>query len=160
MIKPLKVLELGTFTGYSALCIAEAIDEQAEIHTIEVDDELEALINSNLKKSPHGSKVKLHIGDAMDIMQGFEPDSFDLVLIDADKRQYPQYFEQVMKLLKPGGYIFADNTLWDGHVVETCRHSSQTQGILEFNDLVAQTPNVEVAILPIRDGLSLIRKCN
>ncbi|MCH5239278.1 MAG: O-methyltransferase [Muribaculaceae bacterium] len=158
MIDPKNVLELGTFTGYSALCIAEALSDGAVIHTIEIDDELEDEIRSNLASSQHGSKVRLHIGDALEIMSEFEPDFFDLVLIDADKRQYSAYFNKVMPLLKPGGFIIADNTLWDGHVTETTRHSSQTSGIMEFNELVVNTPDTEVAIIPIRDGLTIIRK--
>lgn len=159
MIKPKKVLELGTFTGYSALCIAEALESDAKIHTIEADDELAEEIRNNLKKSPHGDKVILHIGDCLSVMEGMQHNSFDLVVIDADKREYPQYFEKVMSLLKSGGFILADNTLWDGHVLESGKHSSQTTGIIQFNDIVAATPGIDVAILPVRDGLTLIKKC-
>lgn len=158
MINPQRVIELGTFTGYSALCIAEALDERAEIHTIESDDELKEEIEANLKASPHGVKVTLHIGDALKVMDEWQPESFDLAVIDADKRQYPRYFEKALLLVKPGGYILADNTLWDGHVAETGKHSSQTLGILEFNRLVAVTPGVEIAMIPMRDGITLIRK--
>ena len=158
MIKPKRVIELGTFTGYSALCMAEAIDDDAEIHTIEADDELEKEILSNLSESIHGGKVKLHIGDALNVMDNWDDNFFDLAVIDADKRQYPQYFEKLMKLVKPGGYILADNTLWDGHVTESCKHSSQTQGIIEFNDMVMATPGIDIAIIPMRDGLTLIHK--
>lgn len=158
MIKPKRVIELGTFTGYSALCMAEALDDDAEIHTIEADDELEKEILSNLSESIHGGKVKLHIGDALNVMNNWEDNFFDLAVIDADKRQYPQYFEKMMKLVKPGGYILADNTLWDGHVTESCKHSSQTKGIIEFNDMVMATPGIDVAIIPMRDGLTLIHK--
>ena len=158
MIKPKRVIELGTFTGYSALCMAEVLDDDAEIHTIEADDELEKEILSNLSESIHGGKVKLHIGDALNVMNNWDDNFFDLAVIDADKRQYPQYFEKLMKLVKPGGYILADNTLWDGHVTENCKHSSQTQGIIEFNDMVMATPVIDVAIIPMRDGLTLIHK--
>ena len=158
MIKPKRVLELGTFTGYSALCIAEGLDGDAKIDTIEADDELEEEIKKNLSSSPHGYKVNLHIGDALKVMERWNEEIFDLALIDADKRQYPLYFEKILKITKPGGFILADNTLWDGHVTETCRHSSQTQGIMEFNDIAATTPGVEVAMIPMRDGLTLIRK--
>lgn len=158
MISPRTVLELGTFTGYSALCIAEALKEDGIIHTIEVDDELEDVILQNFRESPHGHKIVLHIGDALKEMDKFENDFFDLAFIDADKREYPGYFEKVLKLVRPGGYIIADNTLWDGHVTENTPHSSQTQGILKFNDEVVSTPGVEVAIIPIRDGLTIIRK--
>ena len=158
MIRPQKVLELGTFTGYSALCIAEALEENAKVHTIEADDELEDDILANISASPHGHKITSHIGDALEVMENFEEESFDLAIIDADKRQYPDYFRKVWSLLKHGGFILADNTLWDGHVTETGSHSSQTRGIMEFNELVVNTPGADVAIIPLRDGLTLIRK--
>lgn len=158
MIKPEKVLELGTFTGYSALCIAEALGENSEVHTIESDDELEEEILENISSSSDGEKIKLHIGDALTVMGQWEPDTFDLAVVDADKRQYPQYMEKLISLVKPGGYIIADNTLWDGHVTEQGKHSSQTQGILKFNDMVVKMEGLEVAILPVRDGVTLIKK--
>ena len=158
MIKPQRVIELGTFTGYSALCIAEALADGAIIHTIEADEELEDEIRLNLSQSENGNKVKLHIGDALKVMEQWEENYFDLALIDADKREYPQYFEKILKLVKRGGYIFADNTLWDGHVTESGKHSSQTEGILKFNEMVVNTPEIEVSIIPMRDGLTLIRK--
>ena len=158
MMNPNRVIELGTFTGYSALCIAEGLNNDALIHTIESDDELEEIILRNLSESPHGHKVKLHIGNAIDKMKDFEANSFDMAVIDADKREYPLYFKEILRLVRPGGFILADNTLWDGHVTENGKHSSQTKGIMEFNDLVAGTPDVEVAIIPMRDGLTLMRK--
>ena len=158
MIKPKKVLELGTFTGYSALCIAEALGENSEVHTIESDDELEEEILENISSSSDGEKIKLHIGDALTVMGQWEPDTFDLAVVDADKRQYPQYLEKLISLVKPEGYIIADNTLWDGHVTEQGKHSSQTQGILKFNDMVVKMEGLEVAILPVRDGVTLIKK--
>lgn len=158
MIKPERVIELGAFTGYSALCIAEALSDEAEIHTIEVNDELEEEILSNLSMSPHGHKVKLHIGEALKLLDRFQPDSFDMALIDADKREYPRYLDKMLHLVKKGGFILADNTLWDGHVTETGKHSSQTVGIMEFNDMVANHPDLEVAMIPMRDGLTIMRK--
>lgn len=158
MIKPKKVIELGTFTGYSALSIAEALEDDAVVHTIEADDELEEEILTNIYEAEAEKKVKLHIGDALQVMEKWGNDYFDLAVIDADKRQYPQYFSRLMQLVKPGGYIIADNTLWDGHVIESCKHSSQTQGIITFNDMVVNTEGVEVAMIPVRDGLTLIRK--
>lgn len=158
MIRPERVIELGTFTGYSALCLAEALGEGATVDTIEADDELEDEIRKNLSESPHGEKVNLHIGDALEVMEKWEDNTFDLAVVDADKRQYPLYFKKLMKLVKPGGYIIADNTLWDGHVTETGKHSSQTQGIMDFNNLVADTPGIDVAIIPMRDGLTLVRR--
>lgn len=156
MIRPKKVLELGTFTGYSALCIAEALEEDAELHTVEADDELRDEILQNFSASDHGKKITLHTGDALKVMNRWNEPYFDLAVVDADKRQYPQYFLKLMEIVKPGGFILADNTLWDGHVTETCKHSPQTQGILDFNDMVANTPGVEVAIVGVRDGLTLI----
>lgn len=158
MIRPKRVLELGTFTGYSALCMAEALEEDATIDTIEYDDELQEEILANLNSTPHGDKVRLHIGDALKVMGNWPDEYFDLVMIDADKRQYPDYFKEAMRLVKPRGYIFADNTLWDGHVTESCKHSTQTQGVIDFNELAISTPGVEVAMIPMRDGLTLIRK--
>lgn len=158
MAQPKRALELGTFSGYSALCIAEGMPEGGAIDTIEVDDELEDFIRENLASSPHGEKVRLHIGDALEMMQQWDNDEFDLIFIDADKRKYVDYFNRAIDLVKTGGYILADNTLWDGHVVETCRHSAQTQGIIDFNNLVANHPRVETAILPLRDGLTILRK--
>lgn len=158
MINPDIVVELGTFTGYSALAMAEALSENAEIHTIEADDELEDLIKENISQSPYGRKIKLHFGDAIEVLETWNKESIDLAVIDADKRQYPLYFNKLLQLVKPGGYIIADNTLWDGHVLEKGRHAPQTAGIMEFNDLVAATPGIEVAIIPMRDGLTLIRK--
>ena len=158
MISPSRVIELGTFTGYSALCIAEALKDDAEILTIEIDDELADEIRQNLMLSPHGHKVRSIIGDALEIMKDLPDNQFDMAVIDADKRDYPAYFHEIIRLVRPGGYILADNTLWDGHVAERGKHSSQTLGIMEFNDLVTGHPGVEVAIIPVRDGLTIIRK--
>lgn len=158
MIKPKRILELGTFSGYSALCMAEALDEDASLDTIEVSDELEDFIRENLASSPHGKKVTLHIGDALQIMQSWQPATFDLIFIDADKRKYVDYFLLARDLLKPGGFIIADNTLWDGHVLEDNPRSPQTRGIQAFNDLVASDPSFETVIIPLRDGLTILRK--
>lgn len=158
MIKPHRVLELGTFTGYSALCIAEALPPDASVDTIEIDDEMEEIILNNFSRSAHGSKINLHIGDALSLLDQWNDNEFDLALIDADKRQYAAYFKKTFRLIRPGGFIIADNTLWDGHVFEIGKHSSQTSGIIEFNDLIVDFPGIEVAIIPIRDGLTLIRK--
>lgn len=158
MIRPKRVLELGTFSGYSALCIAEGLEEGATVDTVEVDDELEDFIREGLASSPFGHRVALHIGDALEIMKRWPEEEFDLIFIDADKRAYSDYYRAALPLLREGGYIIADNTLWDGHVVENARHSTQTSGILEFNDLVAADPTVEKVIVPLRDGLTIIRK--
>lgn len=157
MIRPQRVVELGTFAGFSALCMAEALADDGELHTIEADDELEDFITGNLKKHPAGSKVTLHIGDAMAVMKKWPDAFFDMAFIDADKRDYSEYYREARRLVRKGGYIIADNTLWDGHVVESAKHSSQTEGILRFNDLVAADTEVEKVIIPLRDGLTIIR---
>lgn len=157
MMRPKRVLELGTFSGYSALCIAEGLPEGGTIDTVEVDDELEDFIREAFSASPYGDRIRLHIGKARDVISRFEPESFDLVFMDADKREYPSDYLAVKPLVRRGGWIIADNTLWDGHVVETCSHAPQTQGIIDFNDMVASDPDVETVILPVRDGLSIIR---
>ncbi len=159
MCRPKRVLELGTFTGYSALCIAEALEEDAHLDTIEIDDELEDFIRNNLASSHHGKKVTLHIGAALEIVETLGDRPFDFIFIDADKRQYPQYYTSLLPRLRPGGIMIADNTLWDGHVVEATPHNDrQTEGIKAFNDMVANDPSVEKVILPVRDGLTIIRK--
>lgn len=161
MIRPRNVLELGTFSGYSALCIAEGLEEGAVIDTVEADDELEDFIMEALRNSPAGEKVRLHIADALEFMNTCPPDSFDMIFMDADKRAYPEYYEAALPLLRPGGYILADNTLWDGHVVEPDHFKDpQTAGIRRFNDMVAADPRVEKVIIPLRDGLTIIRKPN
>ncbi|MBD5264644.1 MAG: O-methyltransferase [Bacteroides sp.] len=158
MIAPKRVLELGTFSGYSALCMAEALDDDASLDTIEVDDELEDFIRANLAASPHGHKIRLHIGDASELMNQWAPGEFDLIFMDADKRAYPLYYEKTLPLLRPGGYIIADNTLWDGHVTEVNPRAPQTLGIMRFNDMVAADNRVEKVIIPLRDGLTIIRR--
>ncbi len=158
MIAPRRVLELGTFSSYSALCMAEALADDATLDTIEVDDELEDFIRENIASSPHGRKIRLHIGDAIETMRRWQPEEFDLIFIDADKRNYDKYYEAALPLLRQGGYIIADNTLWDGHVTETDPRSAQTLGIMRFNDMVAADKRVEKVIIPLRDGLTIIRK--
>ncbi len=159
MIHPRRVLELGTFSGYSALCMAEGLDEEAELHTIEAFDELEDFIARHLANAPEAiaRKIHCHFGPALEVIQKLDGE-FDMVFIDADKREYPEYYREVMKRLSPGGYILADNTLWDGHVVETKPRNAQTRGVIEFNRLVAADDRVEKVIIPLRDGLTLIRR--
>lgn len=158
MIKPKSVLELGTFTGYATLCMAEGLPEDGHIDTIEIDDELESFIKRWIVKSPYSNKISLHIGDALEIVPRLEKD-FDLIFLDAEKREYPDYYKQLFKYLKVGGYIIADNTLWDGHVVDPeYSKDRQTKAIKEFNDIVAADTRVTVSIVPIRDGLTLIRR--
>ena len=158
MAAPMRVLELGTFSGYSALCLAEGLPEGGRVDTIEADDELEDEICANLAASPWGRRVALHIGDALEVMKSWDDATFDMIFIDADKRAYPEYYEAALPLLREGGFIIADNTLWDGHVVESGRHSPQTEGVMRFNDIVAADPRVEKAMIPLRDGLTVVRK--
>lgn len=159
MVRPNRVLEIGTFTGYSALCMAEALEEGATLHTIEIDDELEDIILENFKRSVFSDKIILHIGDANVISEQFENDYFDLVYMDGDKRDYWSYFETVLSKIKKGGFIIADNTLWYGKVVEPVKSNDwQTKGIIYFNNKLKSDERVEKVILPLRDGLTLIRK--
>lgn len=158
MIRPQRILELGTFTGYSALCLAEGLCEGGEVHTIEIDDEIEDFTRSHLARSPYGNRIKLMIGDAVEIVPTLS-DTYDLVFIDANKRDYLKYYELVLPKVRPEGFILADNTLWDGKVV-TDPHSrdAQTVGIEGFNDFIATDNRVEKVILPLRDGLTILWK--
>lgn len=156
MISPMRVLELGTFTGYSALCMAEGMPDGAELHTVELDDEYADDIRSFFEAAPCGGKITLHIGDALELTRQL-PGPWNMVFIDANKRQYSEYYEAVLPLVPSGGYIIADNTLWSGKVTEDC-HDAQTDAIRRFNDLVAADPRVEKVILPLRDGMTIIRK--
>ena len=163
MIRPNRILELGTFTGYSALCLAEGLSENGELVTIEHNDELETTIRRNLAKSPLSSKIRLLIGDAKEILQRIslsgEAGLFDLVFIDADKREYCAYLDLVYPLIPVGGFILADNTLWDGHIIDPAYDKDkQTLGLRAFNDRLAADERFEKVILPLRDGLTIIRK--
>lgn len=159
MIRPQTILEIGTFTGYSALSMAEALGDDAILHTIEIDDEMEDHIINNLSRSKLSEKIKLHIGDANDIIPLFEDEFFDLVYLDGNKREYWQNFEAALLKTKKGGFIIADNTLWHGKVIEEVKSNDwQTKGIIEFNEKLKSDNRVEKVILPLRDGLTLIRK--
>ncbi|MDO5524062.1 MAG: O-methyltransferase [Bacteroidia bacterium] len=159
MIRPKRVLEIGTFVGYSALCFAEGLEENAEVHTIEIDDELEDYIRNNFAQSEHGQKITLHIGDALQLIPGFEDESFELAFIDADKESYWDYLETMLPKIRKGGFILVDNTLWYGKVVEEVASNDwATKGILDFNQRLANDDRVEKVILPIRDGITVIRK--
>lgn len=158
MIQPKYILEIGTYTAYATLCMAEGATDDAEIHTIEVNDELEDFILKYLHRTKLKDKIHLHIGDAMKIIPSIDC-LFDLVFIDANKRHYIDYYNLIFDKVRSGGLIIADNTLWDGHVLETPKPSDkQTIGIKEFNDMVAKDDRVERVILPVRDGLTLIWK--
>lgn len=158
MVRPRRVLEIGTFTGYSALCMAEGLEEGATLHTYEIDDELEDFTRPWIEGSPHGHKVCFHIGNALDEVPHLG-ETFDLVFMDGDKRQYMQYYEMVMQHTSRNAIILADNTLWDGHVVDKAYLGDrQTAAINEFNAYLAADQRVEKFILPLRDGLTMIRK--
>jgi len=158
MIQPHNILELGTFTGYSALCMAESLPENGILHTIECDDELEDFIKQNFSASDYNDKIKLHIGDALQVIDKMDI-IFDLVFIDADKREYLAYYEAVLPKLRSGGFILADNTLWDGKVLQKVENNDkQTFEIMRFNDFVSSDNRVEKVMLPLRDGLTIIRK--
>lgn len=160
MINPRRVLELGTYAGYSALCIAEGLRRpEARIDTIEVEDELEDFIREHFSTTPLGQRIDLHIGDALEIIPRINRGDWDMVFIDANKRTYVDYIETLLPLLPVDAFILADNTLWDGKIIDTAaNHDAQTLGIAAFNDLVARHPQLETVILPLRDGLTLIRK--
>lgn len=158
MIRPTRILEIGTFAGYSALCFAEGIGDEGIVHTIDIDDELETFARKYFELSPYGNRIHYHIGDALEIIPTID-ETFDLVFIDADKRSYIDYYKMVLPRVKTGGVIIADNTLWDGKVVEPLvANDHQTEGILNFNRLIAEDERVEKVILPVRDGLTILWK--
>lgn len=156
MIAPQRVLELGCYTGYSTLCIAEALQPGAELHTVEIDDELTDELMARFARSPRADAIRLHIGDAFDIVPALVG-GWDMTFIDANKRTYAEYFEMIMPQMRRGGFILVDNTLWGGKILDADARDAQTEGIRRFNDLVARDPRVETAILPLRDGLTLLR---
>lgn len=179
MLRPTRILELGTFTGYSALCLAEGLTDDGRLVTIEHNDELEETIRRNFAQSPLGQKIDLIIGDAKAILDSWQTitldvdsktvrkrfdngsitDAFDLAFIDADKREYPAYYDLVFPLVKPGGFILADNTLWDGHIIDSAYDKDkQTIALREFNRQIADDLRVSQVILPVRDGLTIIYK--
>ncbi len=160
MIRPKQILEIGTYSGYSALCMAEGLDEGSVLHTFEINDEQEDFTRPWLEQSPYVDKIKFYIGDALERVPQLGI-TFDLVFVDGDKRKYMEYYEMSLAHLSPGGYIIADNTLWDGNVTETPNpNDAQTIGIQAFNEFVAKDNRVEKVILPLRDGLTIIRKKN
>ena len=158
MIQPKNILEVGTFSGYSAICMAEGLGPDGHLYTFEINDEQEDFTRPWIEGSSVADKITFIIGDA----NTKEPQlviEFDMAFVDGDKRTYQQTYETVLSVLRPGGYILADNTLWDGHVVDpSYSHDQQTQGIVSFNNYVANDLRVEKVILPLRDGLTLIRK--
>ena len=158
MMRPKNILEVGTFRGYSAICMAEGLDDGGRVYTFEINDEQEDFTRPWIENSPEADKITFIIGDAISEAPklGIE---FDMAFIDGDKRTYVETYEMVLSVLKPGGFILADNTLWDGHVTDPAYdHDQQTLGIRRFNDYVAQDPRVEQVILPLRDGLTIIKR--
>ena len=158
MIAPRRILELGAFTGYSTLSMAEAMPTGATLDTIEVNDESAAELRATFDASERGADIRLHIGDALELLPDI-PGEWDMVFIDANKRLYCDYYRMVFPRVPAGGYILADNTLWADKVLEPeINHDAQTCGIIAFNDMIAADPRVEKIILPLRDGLTIIRK--
>lgn len=156
MLRPERVLEVGTFTGYSALCLAAGLPEHGILHTIEANDELAPLIRNYFDRSPHAGRLTLHVGDAADLIPTLEG-PFDLVLLDAGKLDYIQHYHMVLPLLQPGGILLADNVLWDGKVVQN-EQDDTTRALRAFNELVHRDDRVENLLLPLRDGLMMARK--
>lgn len=156
MIAPKCILEIGTFTGYSAICLAEGLSENGILHTIEVNEEMEPMISDIFEKSENKYKIKLHIGDAKTIIPDLN-EMFDLVFIDAAKLEYAQYYDLVFPFVKLGGWIVADNVLWSGKVVNE-KHDKDTTAIHGFNEMIKNDSRVENFILPLRDGLNIIQK--
>ena len=158
MIRPKNILEVGTFSGYSALCMAEGLEKGGKLYTFEINDEQEDFTRPWIEGSPVADKIEFIIGDA-NVEAPKLGIVFDMAFIDGDKRTYQQTYETVLSLLRPGGFIIADNTLWDGHVIDpNYQKDQQTRGIETFNDFVKNDTRVEQVILPLRDGLTIIRK--
>lgn len=158
MIRPRNILEVGTFSGYSAICMAEGLEAGGMVYTFEINDEQEDFTRPWIEQSPVADRIRFIIGDAL-VEAPKLGLLFDMAFIDGDKRTYRETYEMVLSLLRPGGFILADNTLWDGHVVDVSYgRDAQTQGIETFNDYVLHDSRVERVILPLRDGLTLIRK--
>ncbi len=158
MIRPKNILEIGTYSGYSALCMAEGLEDGGMLHTFEINDEQEDFTRPWLEQSAYADKIRFYIGDVMQLLPSMDI-VFDMAFIDGNKRFYLDYYELVLNKLRKGGFILADNTLWDGHVLDDPKQSDQqTIGIKAFNDFVATDKRVEKVILPLRDGLTIIRK--
>ncbi len=162
-----RILELGTFTGYSAICLASALPEDGHLDTLELNDELEDLILEGFDRAGLSERITLHIGDCKETLRRMrteieESESsmlYDIAYIDANKREYPEYYDLVFDMVKPGGLILGDNVLWDGKVCQDpMPQDRQTLGIARFNDMVSADPRVESVIMPLRDGLNIIRK--
>ncbi|MFC6997528.1 O-methyltransferase [Rufibacter roseus] len=159
MLRPRRILEIGTYTGYSALCLTEGLAEDGILHTIDVNDELEDMVRDYIEKAELTQKIQLHIGQAAEVIPTLD-EVWDLVFIDADKKSNGVYYDMVLDKVRPGGFIIADNVLWSGKVVEKFRSKldKDTQLVLDFNQKIHLDPRVENVLLPIRDGILVIRK--
>lgn len=158
LIRPRRILEIGTYTGYSALCLAEGLTDDGRLITIDHNEELEEFARSYWRESPLGAKIDLRIGPAADILPSLD-ETFDLVFIDADKRNNSLYYDLIFDKIRPGGLILADNVLWNGKVIEPVKPSDEdTRAVLAFNQKVQDDPRVENVLLPVRDGIMMIRK--
>ena len=159
LLRPERILEIGTFSGYSALCLAEGLQEKGKLTTIEINDEQEDFIRENLSLAPLGKQIELLIGSAEHILPNLKAEQYDIIYLDADKRRYIEDYELVIPLLRQGGIILADNTLWDGHICDPAYSKDpQTTAIRKFNDYLMNDNRIEHVLLPIRDGLTIIRK--
>ena len=158
MINPSQVLEVGTFTGYSSLCLAGGLKEDGMIHTIDINEELHPMVMRYIKEAGMENKIKTYVGNAIDIIPTLNY-TFDLVFIDADKTNYSKYYELAISKVRPGGFIVADNVLWSGKVTDAkYKSDEETKAIMEYNDMVMHDPRVENMLVPIRDGLMIARK--
>ena len=157
MLRPRRILEIGTFTGYSTLCLAEGLCEEGIMHTIEANDELAWIVRKYVAQSGLESKVLLHLGDAAEIIPGLE-ETFDLVFLDAGKLDYPTHYELSLAKMRPGGFLLADNVLWDGKVASGNEKDETAVALRTFNDFVQEDERVENLLLPLRDGLMAVRK--
>lgn len=156
---PRRVLEIGTFGGYSALCMAEGLAEGAELITLEIDDEKEDFIRRHLAMSPYGHRVTAVIADAMDYLPEMAAGSIDLIFLDGNKRDYPALYAECKRVLRDGGLLLADNVLWNGHITDSrYDRDAQTVALRQFNELCAADPDMDAVILPVRDGLAILRK--
>ena len=159
MIRPGRIVELGTFTGYSTLCMAETMPPGCHIDTIELDQEYSDDIRATFAEAGHADDITLHTGDAMEVLPRLLASaSYDMAFIDANKRHYTDYYALLSAAMAPGSFILADNTLWDDKILDSTARDAQTEGIRRFNDAVAADPTVSKVILPIRDGLTILRK--
>lgn len=158
MVNPGRILEIGTFTGFSALCLCEGLQSTGELITIDNNPEIESIARHHFNSSPWAHQIKLLIGDARSLIPQLQGD-FDLVFLDADKENYPAYYHLVKQLIKPGGLLLADNVLWGGKVLDAVHNSDkETRGIVAFNQILANDPSMEVVMLPLRDGLTIARQ--